>query len=92
MKRSFLSFDRKHNVNYLSRGNIILNLCQIAFNNGMLDLRTLTIRHGILPSDYLTMTLDYNYEDSFDDAQRQELRTILLKICTWGNIPFRYSI
>ena len=47
---------------------------------------------GFLPSDYLTMTLDYNYEDSFDDAQRQELRTILLKICNWNEEHLDYML
>jgi len=69
---------------------IDVNLCQIAFNDGMLDLRTLMYLQGILPTDYLTMTLDYNYNDSFDDTRRQELHTILLKICNWNEEHLDY--
>merc|ERR1712146_96066 len=69
-----------------------VNLCQMAFNNGILDLQTLIFRQGILPSDYLTMTLDYNYNDSFDDTRRQELHTILLKICNWNEEHLDYML
>ena len=57
-----------------------VNLCQIAFNNGILDLQTLTFRVGILPSDYLNMTLDYNYEENSYQNNQEKLHTILLKI------------
>jgi len=69
-----------------------VNLCQIAFQDGILDLRTLAFRKGIIPSDYLTKTLDYPYVKPTDETKRQELYTILLKICNWKEEHLEYML
>jgi len=53
---------------------------QVAYLNGILDLRTLKFREGLLASDYLTKTIPYNYIKS-TDKDVAHIRKELLKIC-----------
>lgn len=53
---------------------------QIPYKNGLWCLRTSTFREGILPSDYLTHTLPFNYEPAVE-ADKAWLREQLKKIC-----------
>lgn len=53
---------------------------QVAYKNGILDLKTLYFREGIFGSDYITKTIPYNYEAS-TEAHREIVLKELLKIC-----------
>jgi len=53
---------------------------QVAYKNGILDLKTLYFREGIFGSDYITKTIPYNYEES-TEADRAIVLKELLKIC-----------
>ena len=53
---------------------------QVAYKNGILDLKTLYFREGISGSDYITKTIPYNYEAS-TEADRTIVLKELLKIC-----------
>jgi len=53
---------------------------QVAYLNGILDLRTLKFREGLNASDYLTKTIPYNYVKSAD-KDVAHIRSELLKIC-----------
>lgn len=53
---------------------------QVAYKNGILDLKTLYFRDGIFGSDYITKTIPYNYEAS-TEAHREIVLKELLKIC-----------
>ena len=53
---------------------------QVAYKNGILDLKSLYFREGIFGSDYITKTIPYNYEAS-SEADRTIVLKELLKIC-----------
>jgi hypothetical protein len=53
---------------------------KIAYKNGILDLKTLHFREGILSSDLITKTIPYNYEPSIK-SDRDVVLHELLKIC-----------
>jgi hypothetical protein len=53
---------------------------QVAYKNGILDLKSLYFREGIFGSDYITKTIPYNYEAS-TEADRAIVLKELLKIC-----------
>lgn len=67
------------------------NTGEIAFKNGILDLRTLGFRHGIKQSDYLTKTIDSDYKlptEEDTDNVRHELK----KICNWNDRHLEYYL
>lgn len=53
---------------------------QVAYKNGIFDLKTLTFREGIFGSDFITQTIPYNYEPSVKEDRDAVLKE-LLKIC-----------
>ena len=53
---------------------------QVAYKNGVFDLKLLTFREGILGNDFITKTIPYNYEQS-NEADRTSVLKELLKIC-----------
>lgn len=68
---------------YLSNDDFHLildtNKYEVAFRNGMLDLKTLVFRNGILPTDFLTKTIPYDYVKS-NEATKQLVRNEIKKI------------
>jgi hypothetical protein len=56
---------------------------KIPYKNGLFCLRTNTFRVGILPTDYLTHTLPYNYEPAVEE-DKVALREQLKKICNYN--------
>ena len=54
-----------------------INVGKLAFKNGIMDLKTKKFREGILWSDYLTTTIDYDYKESNTDFVRSVLKRIL---------------
>ena len=51
----------------------------LAFKNGILNLKTRQFRRGILPSDYITQTIEYDYMPA-NPEKTQYVKDILLKI------------
>jgi phage/plasmid-associated DNA primase len=64
---------------------------QIAYRNGLLNLKTLEFRAGIKASDYLTKTLDYDYEKATAE-HKAKVRHELLKICNMNEIQLQYYL
>lgn len=55
------------------------NKYEVAFKNGILDLRTLNFRVGILPTDFLTKTIPFDYMKANEEDKnfvRNELKKI----------------
>jgi hypothetical protein len=68
---------------YLFDGHFIERLddlpYQVAYKNGILDLKNIKFRHGIKNYDYLTQTIPYDYEEGQQDDiayVKQELKKI----------------
>ena len=65
----------------------------IAFQNGILDLKTLQFRNGILQSDFITKTIPYNYvKKNDDDHDVIAVKTALKKICNWNDLHLDYYL
>jgi phage/plasmid-associated DNA primase len=63
----------------------------IAYKDGILDLKTGEFRKGILPEDYLTKTLSFDYVGCKDDDEDvQFVRNELIKICNNNKGHFDY--
>jgi hypothetical protein len=54
-----------------------VNIGKLAFKNGIMDLKTKKFREGILWSDYLTTTINYDYKESNTDYVKSVLKKIL---------------
>lgn len=58
-----------------------VNKGKIAFKNGIWDLKTKTFREGIRWDDYLTTTIDYNYNEyDYNETKDDFVRGVLKKI------------
>lgn len=68
-----------------------INKYNVAYKNGILDLKTLEFREGLLSSDYLTKTIPYNYERAKKDTI-DKLRFELLKICNYNETHLEYYL
>lgn len=55
------------------------NKYEVAFTNGILDLKTLNFRNGILPTDFISKTIPFDYVKS-SEQDKQLVRNELLKI------------
>ena len=55
------------------------NKGQLAFQNGIMDLETKIFREGILPSDFITQTIPYDYCKG-DESKKEFVKSVLLKI------------
>ena len=69
------------------------NLYQIAFKNGLYDMRTQTLRHGLFYDDFICNPLQFDYEPSTPE-DRQRVKDIILKICnnTQAHMDYYLSI
>jgi hypothetical protein len=68
-----------------------INKYGVAYKNGILDLKTLQFREGILPSDMLTKTIPYNYQKATDD-EIAKIRLEILKICNYNETHLEYYL
>jgi hypothetical protein len=67
------------------------NLYQLVFQNGILDLKTMIFRNGLLKEDYLTKCIPYDYvKPSNDDILK--VRKELLKICNNNESHLEYYL
>merc|ERR1712178_662791 len=65
---------------------------QIAFQNGIYDLRQRTFREGIRDTDYLTYTLDYDYEPVNDLKKTVQVLHLLKMICNFNEEHMDYYL
>ena len=65
------------------------NLGVLPFKNGVLDLKTKKFRNGLKQTDYLTRTIDFNYQLPTDE-QKARVRKELKKICNWNDKHLDY--
>lgn len=72
-------------------GNLDNNLYQLVFQNGILDLKTMQFRRGLLKEDYLTKCIPYDYVKPLEsDVLR--VRSELLKICNNNESHLEYYL
>lgn len=65
------------------------NLGILPFKNGVLDLKTKKFRNGLKQTDYLTRTIDFNYQLPTDE-HKVRVRKELKKICNWNDKHLDY--
>ena len=65
---------------------------QLAFQNGMYDLRHRSFREGIRDTDYLTYTLDYDYEPVNDLKKSLQVMHLLKMICNFNEEHMDYYL
>jgi hypothetical protein len=68
-----------------------VNRYKVAYKNGMLDLKTLEFREGLIASDMITQTIPYNYERG-DKKNIDKIRLELLKICNNNETHLEYYL
>lgn len=57
------------------------NPYQIVFKNGIYDIRTKKFKNKIYPSNFLSKTLDFDYEEKIDEIKVDFIHKEILKIC-----------
>jgi hypothetical protein len=67
------------------------NKYKVAFKNGIMDLKTGEFRHGLLPEDYITKTVPFNYEKALE-ADKALVRKELKKICNNNEEHLNYYL
>lgn len=67
------------------------NKCEIAYSDGILDLRTNKFRKGIVSYDYLTKTIPFPYEER-NEANITKIREELKKICNYNEEHLEYYL
>lgn len=67
------------------------NIYQIAYSNGIYDMKTRTFRAGILPTDYLTKTVKFDWEEGTEE-HKALVRNELKKICNWNETHLLYYL
>lgn len=71
--------------------NLDTNIYQIAFRNGIFDMRTYEFRQGLFSTDFITQTLPYDYQlpkQNDISIVRNELK----KICNYNEIHLDYYL
>jgi hypothetical protein len=71
--------------------NLDTNIYQIAFKDGIFDLRTGQFRLGLFPTDFITKTLPYNYEAP-NESDISKVRNELKKICNYNDTHLAYYL
>lgn len=68
------------------------NMYYFAFQNGIYNIKNKTFRTGIYPSDYLTQTLDFDYDENIDDKNIKYIHAEITKICNMNEICKDYYL
>jgi phage/plasmid-associated DNA primase len=63
-----------------------------AFKNGIYNIKDKTFRSGIYPSDYLTQTLDFDYDENINDKNIKYIHDEITKICNMNEICKDYYL
>jgi hypothetical protein len=92
---SYMGQYKKLLTDYLWVGNfnenLDTNIYQIAFKNGIFDLRSGEFRNGLFPSDFITKTLPYDYEEA-NENDISTVRNELKKICNYNETHLEYYL
>ena len=64
---------------------------KIVYDDGILDLRTLTFTNGIRPSDFVSQTLPYSYKKGIP-KMKDEIREAFKKICNYNEEHLEYYL
>ena len=64
---------------------------KIFYKNGMLDLKTLKFRKNIYSKDYITKTINFDYEEP-TEQDMNEVYKVLKKICNWNDEHLNYYL
>ena len=67
-------------------------LYQLVFRNGIYNMKTRTFRCGIVPTDFVSKTIPYDWQMEADESQKQYVRHELKKICNWNEQHFHYYL
>ena len=68
------------------------NLYEVAFKNGIYDLRTKTFRYGYTVDDYLTNTIDFDYTEPTQEDMDFIKDQVLFKICNANKSHLEYYL
>ena len=68
------------------------NLYEVAFKNGIYDLRTKTFRYGFTMEDYLTNTIDFDYTEPTREDMDFIKDKVLFKICNANKSHLEYYL
>lgn len=68
-----------------------MNKYQVAYKNGMFDLRTLIFKEGISPGDFITRTIPFNYQKA-TETDKLTVREALKKICNYNEDHLNYYL
>lgn len=71
--------------------NLDTNIYQIAFRNGIFDMRTYEFREGLFSSDFITQTLPYDYQPP-NKQNISIVRNELKKICNYNETHLEYYL
>lgn len=71
--------------------NLDTNIYQIAFKNGIFDLRLGEFRLGLFPSDFITKTLPYDYQPP-KESDIAIVKGELKKICNYNDTHLNYYL
>lgn len=95
-KSSFCNQFKKNITEFITNDNfddkLDSNTFYMAFNNGVVDMKTGIFRNGIYPSDYLTKTLDYPYIP-IEDINHEDIeffKTEWKKILNYNDLHYDY--
>jgi len=62
------------------------------FKNGIYNIKDKTFRSGIYPSDYLSKTLDFDYDENIDNEKIKFIHHEITKICNMNEICKDYYL
>ena len=75
-------------------GKLDKNPYKIVFNNGIYDIKTDTFVDGILPQDFITKKLDFDYIEGTDEDEVKFITDQFYKImnCNYEHMEYLFSI
>ena len=68
------------------------NLYEVAFKNGIYDLRTNVFRYGFTCEDYLTKTIEFDYDEALPEDIDFIKNEVLFKICNANHSHVEYLL
>jgi phage/plasmid-associated DNA primase len=65
---------------------------QMVYKNGIYNMKTKSFRYGILPTDYLTKTANFDWIMECPEDEKEAVRHELKKICNWNDQHLAYYL
>jgi phage/plasmid-associated DNA primase len=97
-KPGFCSQAKKHAMTFLEDdkfpSKLDKNPYKIVFNNGIYDIKTDTFVEGILPQDFVTKKLDFDYVEGTDEEEEKFIKDQFYKImnCNYEHMEYLFSV